>query len=74
MAMIENAGRITVFRDPPSSAAEDKGPLSADFCRDLERRERAAAKAASSLQARRVHQELAQTYAAALRSAYEDAE
>lgn len=39
------------------------GEVSADYCRKRERAERAAAKRATSLSARCVHQELAQHYA-----------
>lgn len=43
--------------------AERSGPEWIDYCRARERAERAAAKRAASIDARRVHQELAQAYA-----------
>jgi hypothetical protein len=75
MTMIEHDSRITIFRaSPEQSDGDDDRPLPADYCRMREQTERAAAKKATSVRARRIHQELAQTYAAALRLAYESRE
>jgi len=74
MTMIETGGRIIDFREPPRPIEESEDrepPLCKDYCRVREQTERAAAKSAASLTARRIHQELAQMYAAALRRAYE---
>ena len=56
---------IVIFRAPWAARAEDQtAPQISDvYCRARERAERAAAKRAGSVKARRVHQELAQAYA-----------
>jgi hypothetical protein len=56
---------LIIFRAPWTARpeAEDAPAVSADYCRAREMAERAAAKRASSVKARRVHQELAQAYA-----------
>jgi hypothetical protein len=66
-------GPVVVFRDSWASGPNEPDPPEtranrgwADYCRAREKAERAAAKCASSLAARRVHQELAQAYAALL--------
>lgn len=65
---IDQAGML-VFRDNVRQRGIAGGPndrcaeVSADYCRKRERAERAAAKRATSLSARSVHQELAQHYA-----------
>lgn len=61
-------GSIVAFSDYPSAASEappTKAKADAqwlDYCRTRELAERAAAKSARSVEARRVHQELAQAY------------
>jgi len=54
---------FTVFREPSIARDEPAQPISRDHCRARERAERAAAKCASSIEARRIHQEMAQAYA-----------
>lgn len=67
-APIDQAGML-VFRGSVRERGIAGGPddrseeVSADYCRKRERAERAAAKRATSLRARSVHQELAQHYA-----------
>lgn len=53
-------------RNEPDPAIDRRDPAWLDYCRAREIAERAAAKKASSEVARRVHQELAQAYAAAV--------
>ena len=69
MNVCHEGGPIVTFRD--AWRAEDEARLapaagdepSRQYCRSREAAERAAAKSASSVHARRVHQELAEAYA-----------
>jgi hypothetical protein len=55
---------LVIFRMPRvTGEVEESSMVSEDYCRARERAERAAAKGACSIEARRVHQELAQAYA-----------
>lgn len=79
MNVCNEGGSIIIFRDEwaTKNNPETRGPETqrhgpadtewADYCRARERAERAAAKRASSIRARRVHQELAQAYASVTR-------
>jgi hypothetical protein len=66
---------LVIFRDEwatknnPESQTESGAARAdwADYCRARELAERAAAKRACSIRARRVHQELAQAYASVIR-------
>jgi hypothetical protein len=66
---------LVIFRDEwatknnPESQTESVAGRAdwADYCRARELAERAAAKRAGSIKARRVHQELAQAYASVIR-------
>jgi hypothetical protein len=68
-------GSLIIFRDDwaaknnpaPRSHSSAADAEWTDYCRARERAERAAAKRASSIRARRVHQELAQAYAGVAR-------
>jgi hypothetical protein len=66
------AGPIVAFRAPWSAPDENSAPAAndskwLDYCRARERFERAAARRATSMIARGIHQELAQAYARQLR-------
>lgn len=67
MNICNEGGPVIAFRDAWGLAADrdiqSADPPDADYCRARERAERAAAKTAQSIEARRVHQELAQAYA-----------
>ena len=76
MNVFNGGGPIIAFRDswsrrneiePDGARPEDTEWI--DYCRARELAERAAAKKASSCQARRVHQELAQAYTRMIRRA-----
>jgi hypothetical protein len=59
---------LIIFRAPGAHDEEaPASPAAEDYCRVRERAERAAATRAGSIEARRVHQELAQAYARATR-------
>mgnify|MGYP001555062968 CR=1 FL=1 len=62
-AIVAFADLWTARHDGELDLAERSGPEWTDYCRARERAERAAAKRAASIDARRVHQELAQAYA-----------
>jgi hypothetical protein len=74
MAMVDGPSPFVVFRDSLSPPAEDTasdepegvqvGRVTSEYFRMRERAERAAAKDAKCVAARRVHQKLAQFYAA----------
>ena len=70
MNVCDDGASIITFRDAWSATKDHEGgsPTSADaewleHCRAREFAERAAAKNASSIEARRIHQQLAQAYA-----------
>lgn len=65
MNVSNESSSLIIFRAPwaAPAEAEDSPAVSADYCRARETAERAAAKCASSVKARRVHQELARAYA-----------
>ena len=68
MTNVEGSTSMVFFHDRPSAAetyssVAEEPELSLDYLHARERAERAAAKSARSLKARRVHQELAQCYA-----------
>ena len=70
MNVPSDEGSILTFREPWTCRGEGDVHAAAtseetwlDYCRSRERKERAAAKQASSVLARRIHQELAQAYA-----------
>ena len=70
------AGSILTFKDawtsrdePPSGEPKPADAAWLDHCRARELAERAAAKNAGSIEARRVHQELAQAYASVIEGA-----
>jgi hypothetical protein len=70
MNVCHEGGTIVAFPDDWTARNEGdpdlrerSGPEWIDYCRARERAERAAAKRAASIDARRVHQELAQAYA-----------
>jgi hypothetical protein len=75
MNVCNKGGPLIIFRDEwatknnPGAQAHRPAADAAwiDYCRARERAERAAAKHASSIRARRVHQELAQAYASVTR-------
>ena len=75
MNVCDESGSLIIFRDEwatknnpePQSHSPAADAEWADYCRARERAERAAAKRASSIKARRVHQELAQAYASVIR-------
>ena len=74
MTNVENASSMVFFHDRPgvlehSAPRADSLEGSLDYLRARERAERAAAKAARSIKARHVHQELAQCYARRIRQA-----
>jgi phosphoribosylaminoimidazole-succinocarboxamide synthase len=67
------SGPIVVYREFPSEQADSASPRSSDdkdYFRAREHAERAAAKAAVSTRARRIHQQLAQVYAQLARQAH----
>jgi hypothetical protein len=77
MPQVDNSGPLIIFHDWPGAANKDGDPDAAgetgraallDDLRTREQKERAAAKQATSLAARRAHQELAQLYARVLRN------
>ena len=62
--MPHDPGSLIIFRAPwVRDAQTPASPIGEDYCRVRERAERAAAKRAGSVEARRAHQELAQAYA-----------
>jgi hypothetical protein len=66
MNVCHGGSSILTFREAGDATNETHEPLKrqeTDYCRSRERIERAAAKRATSMEARRVHQELAQAYA-----------
>jgi hypothetical protein len=69
MTMIDGPCSMVIFREPYEAAPEDCADEAwakdgtAEYFRLREQAERAAAKGATSIAARRVHQELAQIYA-----------
>lgn len=74
MNICNDGGSILTFHGPRLSRNEIEpeyrqaaDPVWLDYCRAREIRERAAAKNASSVQAQRVHQQLAMAYASAIR-------
>ena len=70
MTMVELASPMITFPGnglfgaAAEDCGDDNGSPCAEYLKSRERAERAAAKSAGSLAARRVHQELAQHYAA----------
>jgi len=68
------SGPIVVYRDFPSERPAHAGSTELsddkDYFRAREQAERAAAKAAVSTRARRIHQQLAQVYAQLARQAH----
>ena len=68
MNVDHQGGSIIAFRDSFATrnapGHEVPKPIDTELCRDRERAERAAAEKAASLEARRVHQELAEAFAA----------
>ena len=76
MNVCHEGGSIFMFRESWPSRNEPRSevakPVDAgwvDYCRARELAERAAAKKAGSIEARRIHQELAQAYARMIRRA-----
>jgi hypothetical protein len=74
MNVCHGGGPVIVFRDRWSSRNESELPSAKpvdaewiDYCRARELAERAAAKKAGSIEARRIHQQLAQAYARMIR-------
>ena len=75
MNVCNEGGSIVIFPDEWSSRNEPQhqithpnDPAWLDYCRAREFAERSAAKQATCVHARRVHQQLAQAYAKALRT------
>jgi hypothetical protein len=74
MTNVESASSMVFFHDRPGVLEDPEPPTdslegSIDYLMARERAERAAAKAARSMKARHVHQELAQCYARKIRQA-----
>ncbi len=75
MTMVDGPFPFVLFHDPPALAARDApvereascDGISFEYFEARERAEKAAAKVATSLAARRIHQELAQIYGALAR-------
>ena len=73
MNISNEGGSIVPFTSPwpsrnePEAHANPQDPDWLDYCRAREFAERAAAKDACSMEARRAHQEMAQAYADAVR-------
>ena len=66
MNVSSDDGSFIIFRHPADLASDDEAAESrpcGDYWQARERMERAAAKRASSVLARRIHQQLAQAYA-----------
>jgi hypothetical protein len=71
MTNVENVSSMVFFHDRPGAleeaSTEEHAADSLDYLMRRERAERAAAKSARSIKARKVHQELAQCYASKIR-------
>ena len=68
MNVSHDPSSLIIFRAAGARDAEaPASPVGEDYCKVRERAERAAAKSAHSIEARRAHQELAQAYARATR-------
>jgi len=74
MSQVDNSGPLIVFHSPGNGAferepdtAEPHHGEAREFLESRERAERAAANSASSISAKRIHEELAERYLALIR-------